>query len=56
VSSNVFTAHFVISSWILCRCCHWSVESFVAVLSARPDSVSNFVDVDAIFGPVMSNI
>jgi len=29
------------------------VEFIVAVLSARPDSVSNFVKVDSIFGPVM---
>jgi hypothetical protein len=33
-----------------------ALESLVAVLSARPDNVSNFVEVDAIFGPVMINI
>ena len=31
------------------------MEFLVAVLSARPDSVSNFVKVDSIFGPVMAD-
>jgi len=31
------------------------VEFLVAVLSARPDSVCNFVKVDSVFGPVMAD-
>ena len=31
------------------------MEFLVAVLSARPDSVSNFVKVDSVFGPVMAD-
>jgi AP-3 complex subunit sigma len=30
------------------------VRGVFQLLSARPDSVSNFVKVDAIFGPVMN--
>jgi hypothetical protein len=31
------------------------VEFLVTVLSARPESASNFVKVDSIFGPVMAD-
>lgn len=41
---------FCIRLYVVCLIC----EARFAVLSARPDSVSNFVKVDAIFGPVMN--
>ncbi|KAF8684321.1 hypothetical protein HU200_044343 [Digitaria exilis] len=42
VSSNVCTVHFLNCSPISLGCCFELWKSLVAVLSARPDSVSNF--------------